>query len=29
LLGDLGDDYAVRISYDQGRMEIMAPASAH
>jgi Uma2 family endonuclease len=29
LLGDLGDDYAVRIFYDQGRMEIMAPASAH
>jgi Uma2 family endonuclease len=29
LLGDLDDDYAVRIFYDQGRMEIMAPASAH
>ena len=29
LLGDLGDDYAVRIFYDQGRMEIMAPASTH
>ena len=29
LLGDLGDDYAVRIFYDQGRMEIMTPASTH
>ena len=29
LLTDLGEDYKVRIFYDQGRMEIMAPASAH
>jgi Uma2 family endonuclease len=29
LLADLGEGYAVRIFYDNGRMEIMAPASAH
>ena len=29
LLADLGESYAVRIFYDNGRMEIMAPASAH
>ena len=29
LLADLGEGYAVRIFYDRGRMEIMAPASAH
>ncbi len=29
LLADLGDSYSVRIFYDQGKMEIMAPASAH
>jgi len=29
LLVDLGESYSVRIFYDQGRMEIMAPASAH
>jgi Uma2 family endonuclease len=29
LLADLGECYAVRIFYDRGRMEIMAPASAH
>ena len=29
LLADLGPGYAVRIFYDQGRMEIMAPASSH
>ena len=29
LLTDLGDGYAVRIFYDRGRMEIMAPSSAH
>jgi Uma2 family endonuclease len=29
LLADLGPAYAVRIFYDQGRMEIMAPASTH
>ncbi|MEK6323820.1 MAG: Uma2 family endonuclease [Acidobacteriota bacterium] len=29
LLADLGESYAVRIFYDRGRMEIMAPASAH
>jgi Uma2 family endonuclease len=27
LLADLGDGYAVRIFYDNGRMEVMAPAS--
>lgn len=29
LLADLGEGYAVRIFYDRGRMEIMAPASTH
>ena len=29
LLADLGDGYSVRVFYDQGRMEIMAPASTH
>jgi Uma2 family endonuclease len=29
LLADLGESYSVRIFYDQGRMEIMAPASTH
>ncbi|MEW6207458.1 MAG: Uma2 family endonuclease [Acidobacteriota bacterium] len=29
LLADLGEGYAVRIFYDQGRMEIMAPALPH
>jgi Uma2 family endonuclease len=29
LLADLGEGYAVRIFYDNGRMEIMAPASTH
>ena len=29
LLADLGDGYAVRIFYDQGRMEIVAPNSIH
>jgi Uma2 family endonuclease len=29
LLADLGDDYAVRIFYDQGGMEIMSPDSIH
>jgi len=29
LLADLGEGYAVRIFYDTGRMEIMAPSSAH
>ena len=29
LLADLGEGYAVRIFYDNGRMEVMAPASAH
>jgi len=29
LLADLGESYAVRIFYDRGRMEIMAPGSAH
>jgi len=29
LLADLGESYAVRIFYDNGRMEIMAPASSH
>lgn len=29
LLADLGESYAVHIFYDRGRMEIMAPASAH
>ena len=29
LLADLGDGFAVRIFYDRGRMEIMAPSSDH
>ena len=29
LLADLGERYNMRIFYDEGRMEIMAPASAH
>ena len=29
LLADLGESYAVRIFYDRGRMEIMAPGSTH
>ena len=29
LLNDLGESYAERIFYDQGRMEIMAPSSTH
>jgi len=29
LLADLGDGYSVRVFYDRGRMEIMAPASTH
>src|SRR6185295_16230642 len=29
LLLDLGEGSAVRVFYDTGRMEIMAPASAH
>ncbi|MGA9772108.1 MAG: Uma2 family endonuclease [Blastocatellia bacterium] len=29
LLADLGEAYAVRIFYDQGRMEIVAPNSIH
>jgi len=29
LLADLGEGYAVRIFYDEGRMEIMAPAYMH
>lgn len=29
LLADLGDGYSVRVFYDQGTMEIMAPASTH
>lgn len=29
LLADLGDGYAVRIFYDRGRMEIMAPTPMH
>ncbi|HEV8486929.1 MAG TPA: Uma2 family endonuclease [Blastocatellia bacterium] len=29
LLADLGEGRAVRIFYDRGRMEIMAPASVH
>ena len=29
LLADLGPTYAVRIFYDQGRMEIMGPSAAH
>jgi Uma2 family endonuclease len=29
LLADLGEGYSVRIFYDQGSMEVMAPASTH
>lgn len=29
LLADLGPGYAVRIFYDNGRMEVMAPATTH
>ncbi|HSE98233.1 MAG TPA: Uma2 family endonuclease [Blastocatellia bacterium] len=29
LLADLGEGYSVRIFYDRGSMEVMAPASAH
>ena len=29
LLDDLGEGYAIRIFYDKGRMEILAPASIH
>ena len=29
LLADLGESYSVRIFYDHGRLEVMAPASAH
>jgi Uma2 family endonuclease len=29
LLADLGDGYAARIFYDQGKMEIVAPTSIH
>ena len=29
LLADLGEGYAVRIFFDKGRMEVMAPSSAH
>ena len=29
LLADMGDGYAVRVFYDRGRMEIMAPSSDH
>ncbi|HKS42737.1 MAG TPA: Uma2 family endonuclease, partial [Blastocatellia bacterium] len=29
LLADLGDGYAARIFYDQGRMEILAPTFIH
>jgi len=29
LLHDLGEGYAVRISYDQGRLEIMSPSHKH
>lgn len=29
LLSDLGDCYAARITYDQGRLEIMSPSSKH
>src|SRR5437870_5425776 len=29
LLADLGPGYSVRIFYDNGRMEIMAPTSTH
>jgi Uma2 family endonuclease len=29
LLKDLGDAYAVRVSYDNGRLEIMSPSKMH
>jgi hypothetical protein len=29
LLADLGEGYAVRMSYDQGRLEVMTPSSKH
>jgi Uma2 family endonuclease len=29
LLNDLGDDYGVRINYDQGRLEVMSPSTFH
>src|SRR3712207_1549441 len=29
LLADLGDGYTVRISYDEGRLEIMSPLAEH
>ena len=29
LLADLGEGYAVRIFFDKGRMEVIAPSSAH
>lgn len=29
LLTDLGDGYGVRISYDQGRLEVMSPSTFH
>jgi Uma2 family endonuclease len=29
LLADLGEGYAVRVSYDQGRLEITTPSSKH
>ncbi len=29
LLADLGESYAVRVSYDQGRLEIVTPSSKH
>lgn len=29
LLEDLGDDYAVNIFYDRGRLKIMSPSSSH
>ena len=29
LLAELGDDYAVRVSYDEGRLEIVTPSAKH
>src|SRR5258708_1637932 len=29
LLQDLGDGYAVRVSYDNGSLEIMSPSNMH
>ncbi|PYV13463.1 MAG: hypothetical protein DMG07_14395 [Acidobacteria bacterium] len=29
LLAELGEGYAVRVSYDQGRLEIMTPSAKH